>query len=104
MLKRYAARRPDPWELIAIAALLFVPGVGMLLQRKPMIAYPQTYRAELPSIGRHALEIISPDIAHIFGVVAIIFAAVFVGLYVYVRRVNAHDPPPHVSEHGHDRI
>jgi hypothetical protein len=40
MIKRYLAKRNNPWELLAIAALIFVPGIVMLLQKKPMIAFP----------------------------------------------------------------
>ena len=100
MIKRYLAKRNNPWELLAIAALIFVPGILMLLQKKPMIRLPLgsgSWRDPGPMYG---VEIISPSVAHIFGSLAILFSVLIVILYFWVRRTIARDPRPHVVEHG----
>jgi hypothetical protein len=77
MINRYLAKRDNPWELLAIAALVFFPGLFMVLQSKPMAALPHTGR--FSGFGM----ILSPKGAHIFGWCAIAFAALFVTLYFY---------------------
>ena len=103
MIKRYLAKRDNPWELLVIAATVFVPGMVMLLQKQPMVAFPQTYRGEVPGIGAHAIEIISPHVAHILGALAITSSALIVVLYFWARRAIARDPGPNVVEHGHSK-
>jgi hypothetical protein len=104
MIRRYLARRNNPWELLIIAAMVFVPGVVMVSQRQPMVAFPQAYRGVgLHGSGTYAIEIISPHVAHIFGVLAIAFSALIVVLYFWARQAIARDPGPHVVEHGHSK-
>ena len=89
MIKRYLAKRNNPSELLAIAALIFVPGIVMVLQKKPMIAFPLgsgSWRDPGPMYG---VEIISPSVAHIFGWLAILFSVLIVILYFWVRRATA---------------
>lgn len=101
MVKRDLLKRGNPWELLAIAALIFVPGVIMLVQRQPMIAFPQAYGSSRDPSPRQAIEVISPAAAHIFGALAIVVAALIVLLYFWARRAIARDPAPRVVEHGH---
>src|SRR5438874_834135 len=103
MLKRYLAKRNNPWELLAMAALVFFPGLVMLAQTKPMIAFPLGSGSGRDHGPMYGVEIISPDVAHIFGVIALVFATMFVGLYIYMRRLLARSTP-HIVEHGHDPI
>jgi len=100
MIKRYLAKRNNPWELLAIAALIFVPGIVMLLQKKPMIAFPLGSGSWRDSGPMYGVEIISPSVAHIFGSLAILLSVLIVILYFWARRVIARDPRPHVVEHG----
>src|SRR5713226_2244795 len=93
MIKRYLARRNNPWELLVIALLVFVPGLIMLFQREPMTGF-----AAPTNKGRAILEILSPEAAHIFGWIAVAVAVFLVGLYFYTRVSIARDekaPPPH---------
>ena len=104
MLKRYLKRRDNPWEILAVGALFFFPGLFMLLQHGPMIAIQQGYKYTYPSPSMGGVTVISEHGAHVFGSLAVAVAVVFVWFYFYLRRVIRRDPPPHVVEHGHDRI
>ena len=104
MLKRYLSRRDNPWEILVIAALFFFPGLFMLLHRGPLLAVQQGYRYTWLSPSMEGVIAISEHGAHIFGSLAVGVAVVFVWFYFYLRRVIRRDPPPHVVEHGHDRI
>ena len=92
MIKRYLAKRSNPWELLAIAALLFVPGVLMLMQKNPMIGFHQAYASSKDPLARNTAEIISAPGAHVVGIIAITFSAVVVVLYFYLRSAIARDP------------
>jgi hypothetical protein len=85
MIRRYLAKRNNPWELLAIAALMFFPGLDMVLQTEPMGALPNTGRF------RGFGMVLSPKGAHIFGWIAIGVAVFFVGLYFYTRISIARD-------------
>jgi hypothetical protein len=88
----------NPWEILVVAALFFFPGLFMLLQRGPLIAIQQSFRW-VPS----SITAISPHGAHIFGLIAIVVAALLVLLYLWVRRAITR-AAPHIVEHGHERI
>ena len=90
------AQKNNPWEILVVAALFFFPGLALLFQREPIIAFQQSFRYA-PS-GATA---ISAHGAHIFGLLAIAVALVIVWLYFYLRRVLART---HVVEHGRERI
>ena len=78
-----AQRRPrknNPWEVLVVAALFFFPGLALLFQREPIIAFQQSFRW-LPS-GAIAM---SPHGAHIFGLLAIAVALVIVWFYFRLR-------------------
>ena len=87
MIKRYLAKRNNPWELLVFALLVFVPGVVMLLQKEPMVAFPP------PSsrFEQFTIEVISPNVAHIFGILAISFSSLIVIFYFYARQAIARD-------------
>jgi hypothetical protein len=73
-------RKNDPWEVLVVAALFFLPGVALLFQRDPIIAFQQSFRW-LPS-GAIAM---SPHGGHIFGLLAIGVALVIVWFYIRLR-------------------
>ena len=74
-------RKNNPWEILVVAGLFFFPGVALLFQREPIIAFQQSFRWA-PS-GATAL---TPHGAHIFGGLAIAVALVIVWFYFRLRR------------------
>ena len=94
----------NPWEILVIAALFFFPGVFMLVHRGPLFAVQQGYRYTWLSPSMEGVTAISEHGAHVFGCLAIGVGVALLCLYLYLRRVLARDIPPHVVEHGHDRI
>jgi hypothetical protein len=80
---RSEQRRPknNPWEILVVAGLFFLPGLFMLLQRGPLVGFQQSFR-HIPS----TVTGISQHGAHIFGVLAIGVALALVGFYFYLRR------------------
>jgi hypothetical protein len=85
---RSEQRRPknNPWEILVVAALFFLPGVFMLLQRGPLIAVQQSFRyapSSVTAISQHG--------AHIFGILAIAVALALVAFYFYLRREITRD-------------
>jgi hypothetical protein len=81
-------RRPrnNPWEILIIAALFFLPGVFMLLQRGPLVGLQQSFR-----YGPSSVAAISQHGAHIFGILAIGVALALVAFYFYLRGELARD-------------
>jgi hypothetical protein len=79
----------NPWEVLAVAALFFFPGVFMLVHHGPLIAVQQAYRYQwlLPS----SVTAISEYGAHLFGSLSIGVAVVFMWFYFYLRRLIARD-------------
>lgn len=78
-----AERRPRknrPWEVLIVAALFFFPGVSLLFQREPVIAFQQSFRYAPSGVTG-----MSPHGAHIFGLLAIAVALVIVWFYFRLR-------------------
>jgi hypothetical protein len=73
-------RKNNPWEVLVVAALFFFPGLALLFQREPIIAFQQSFRWA-PS-GTTAL---TPHGAHIFGLLAIACALAVVWFYFRLR-------------------
>ena len=101
MIKRYLTKRENPWELLAIAALVFFPGFIMLLQTKPLVAATQAFASAKYPLPGQLIEVISPKVAHVFGILAITFSALVVVLYCWMRQTIVSNASPHVVEHGH---
>ena len=80
------ARRNNPWEILALAALFFFPGLFMLFHDGAMIAIQQSFRWA-PS----RVTAVSEDGARMFGLLAIGVSAVCVWFYFYLRRAIARD-------------
>jgi uncharacterized membrane protein YdjX (TVP38/TMEM64 family) len=79
MIKRYFAKRNNPWELLVLAALFSIPAIIILLQKQPFI---------FPSFGSRVAQIAlwSPTELHVLGWFGVIVAAALVFLYFYARR------------------
>ena len=91
MIKRYLAKRDNPWELLVIAAMFLAPGVVLLLQRQPFF-----YRA--PTARMSTVRLWSPSELHVLGWFGVIVAAGLVVLYFYARVAIEREeqaPPPH---------
>jgi len=84
-----------------MAALVFFPGVIMLLQTEPMVAAPMAFASGRYPLPRRLIEVISLKAAHAFGILAITFSALVVVLYCWMRHTVSSNPRPHVVEHGH---
>ena len=75
----------NPWQLLALAGLVAIPGVMLLAQKYDLVL--EAYR--WPT--RRGTTIILPTAAHILGLVIIAIACWLVFLYFYVRRDIARD-------------
>jgi len=87
---RYLRKRNNPWELLPLASVIFVAGLGLLAQSRPVM---------LLNVGRTLAYpiLLSPFAAHIWGAVAVLFSLFLVAIYIYALRSIARDeaaPPP----------
>jgi hypothetical protein len=76
----------NPWEILAVAALFFLPGLFMVFHRGPLVAIQQSFRYT-PS----GVTAISEHGARIFGILAIAVALALLAFYFYLRREIARD-------------
>jgi hypothetical protein len=79
----------NPLEVLVVAALFFFPGLSLLFQREPIIAFQQSFR-HAPS----GVTGMSPHGAHIFGVLAIAVALIIVRFYFRLRAEIRRDENP----------
>jgi putative signal transducing protein len=70
----------NPWQLLAFAGLIAIPGVMLLLQKYNLvlIAYHR--------LARRGLTVITPTDSHILGLLVTALSCFLVFLYFYVRR------------------
>lgn len=80
--RRQPARKNNPWELLAIAAFLLLPGLGLLIQEKGLLMVAPGRR-----IGRYFITVFSPTTAHLLGAFVTVVALLLVALFFYLRRV-----------------
>ena len=73
-------RKNNPWEVLVVAGLFFFPGLALLFQREPIIAFQQSFRWA-PS----GVTALTPHGAHIFGLLAIAVALAIVWFYFRLR-------------------
>jgi hypothetical protein len=90
MIKRYLAKRENPWELLILALSCLFPGIALMLHHGSVLLY---------SSGRGIVvwrTILSPNAAHFWGAVATAFGLLFVWLYFYALRYEdpKDDAPP----------
>jgi len=71
----------NPWELLAIASLIALPGVVLMLQTHDLIVIAPYRR-----ISRRAISVISAVDAHLLGGFVIAAALSLVALFFYLRR------------------
>jgi hypothetical protein len=83
MIRRYLAKRNNPWELLAIAGVIFVPGMMLLLAKETMIALVPVSRY---GGGRSYLTSVSAHGAHVFGGIAVLISLFLVFFYFYARQ------------------
>lgn len=90
MIKRYLPKRDNPWEVLALASLIFLSGVVLLLQKGPFVQISSTGRARVRATAFPA------SVAHGAGIIAIVIALLLLGLYVYALRTA----PRQVKRHS----
>jgi hypothetical protein len=94
MIKRYLAKRNNPWELLVLAASFCVPSLVALLQKQPFV---------FPSFGSRVAQITlwSPTELHALGWFGLAMSGGLLLLYLYARWSTAREqkaPPPHFME------
>jgi hypothetical protein len=80
VLAQRKPRKNNPWEVLVVAALFFFPGLALLFQREPIIAFQQSFRWAPSGVTG-----LSPHGAHIFGLLAIAVAVVIMWFYFRLR-------------------
>jgi hypothetical protein len=79
--QRPQATTDNPWELLVIAALLFLPGLVLLMQKHELIMVAPDRR-----ISRSSITIFSPTAAHVSGIFVSAIALSLMLLFFYLRR------------------
>ena len=73
--------RNNPWEILVLALLLLLPGLGLILQKHQLILIPSRSR-----MSRTSITIFSPATAHFFGGLVIGLVLLLVILFFFIRR------------------
>ena len=71
----------NPWQILVVAGMLFLPGLLMLLHRGPAAFPHQIYRS-----GPSVLEVQPEETVHVYGLVLLIMSLAVVAFYFYIRR------------------
>ena len=79
-LRQQSPATNNPWEILALASLLVVPGAALLLQRHDLVFVVRRGS----KIGR--LTSFAPATSHLFGALVIAVALLLTFLYFYLRR------------------
>jgi hypothetical protein len=77
----------NPWEILAIATLLLLPGLALLLQKHGLILVG--WRGG--RISRTATTVLSPATAHLLGALVVVLAFLLTILFFYIRRAIKRD-------------
>jgi hypothetical protein len=83
---RQQPARNNPWEILVLALLLLLPGLGLILQKRQLILIPSRSR-----MSRTSITTFSPGTAHFFGALVIGVVLLLVILFFYIRRVITHE-------------
>jgi hypothetical protein len=75
------AAKNNPWEILAIASLLLLPGLVLLLQKHELILF-----GSVRGVGRDSITVFSPTTAHLFGGLVIAVVVLLTALFFYIRR------------------
>jgi len=81
-LRQRSPATNNPWEILALALLLSVPGVELLLQKHELVLVAR--RGD--RVSRNWIITFSPPTVHLFGALVITAALSLTFLYFYVRR------------------
>ena len=73
--------RNNPWQILVVAGMLFLPGLLMLLHRGSA-AFPH----QIGRTGLSVLEVQPEETVHVYGLVLLIMSLVVVAFYFYIRR------------------
>ncbi len=76
----------NPWEILVLALLLLLPGLGLILQKHQLILIPSSRR-----MSRSSITIFSAATAHFFGALIIGLVVLLVILFFYTRRTIARE-------------
>ena len=79
----------NPWEILAIAYLFFVPGLGFLLEKRPLILLVRRG----PWNHRGSFILLSPLDLHVVGTLLVSAALLLAAFYVYTHQVMALNAP-----------
>jgi len=84
----------NPWEILAFAFVLALPGVGLLVQKSNLLMQMPRgmdffHSAVYRSIRRSDILVISPGDAHLLGGIVVAVALALVALYFHLRRAAA---------------
>jgi|ERR1043165_820767 hypothetical protein len=93
MIKRYLAKRDNPWELLVIAAFSLLPGIALFIHHGPVVLIANGTPTRFADA-----TLLSEIQARVFGGFGVLFALVLIALYFYVRRSSVREqraPPPH---------
>jgi len=72
----------NPWEILAFASLLLLPGIGLLVQKHDLVLVAwKGYK-----VGRTSITFFSPATAHVLGALVIAVALLLTMLFFYTRR------------------
>jgi hypothetical protein len=78
----------NPWEILAVAALLLLPGLTLLLQKHELVLVGPPDRS-----GRYLRTFFSQTAVHLIGILVIAVALLLTILFFYIRRVNSREEP-----------
>jgi hypothetical protein len=95
MIKRYIARRENPWELLILAGCFVLPGVALLITGKPVILAGLSGKIGWSTI----VTVLNPPAARLFGAALIIVGLLVGWLYFYVLGYE-----PRLSTKSHDHL
>jgi hypothetical protein len=76
----------NPWEFLAAAALLLLPGLTLLLQKRELILVAPGRR-----ISRNSITVFSSTAAQVLGALVIALALSLIVLFFYTRRAIVRD-------------
>jgi len=83
-----SAAKNNPWEILAIASLFFLPGVALLLQTKQLILLSPSWASRWNAsyrFRRGYITVFSPHAAHLLGFLAISIAVLLAILFFKTR-------------------
>jgi hypothetical protein len=96
MIRRYIAKRDNPWEILLFAFCLLLPGIALIITKKPVLLFSSTTRSV-----RQYVTVFSPGAAHWIGFIVAGLGVVGVWLYFYAKGYTGPKSPS--STHSSNR-